>query len=159
MIKQKNTIIGFGDWSKKNSIIKRHPSTPTIKLKTEMRKYATVIEIDEFRTSKLCSCCNSICKNVKGVVINKKNGRKKYQRLHQIVRCIKNECARCWNRDVNASINIMNLLKCKILGKRKPKEFMRCNTLEKGDNHLRCENHHYKVILSKIIDSFHELSI
>ena len=38
----------------------------------------------------------------------------------------------------------MNLLKCKILGKRKPKEFMRCNTLEKGDNHLRCENHHYK---------------
>ena len=42
------------------------------------------------------------------------------------------------------NILIVNLLKCKILGKRKPQEFMRCNTLEKGDNHLRCENHHYK---------------
>ena len=46
-------IIGFGDWSIKNSPIKGHRRGPVKKLQEELRKWTTVIEIDEYCTSKL----------------------------------------------------------------------------------------------------------
>ena len=73
----------------------RPPVTSTAWVKHLMRS-TTVVLVNEFRTSKLCSAC--------------------HKEMHQhrlcfgVKRCINSDCSRgFWNRDVNAAINILNL--------------------------------------------------
>ena len=53
------TVVGFGDWSNKDSggIIKGSPSGPVKRLERELRKHCRVVSMDEFRTSKLHFDC------------------------------------------------------------------------------------------------------
>ncbi|KAG7399259.1 hypothetical protein PHYBOEH_009298 [Phytophthora boehmeriae] len=46
--------IAYGDWSKRDGF-KRHPSGPVKGFAKALKKRATVLPIDEFRTSKFCS--------------------------------------------------------------------------------------------------------
>ena len=111
--KDKKTLVGYGDWSKNQGIIKKHPSTPNKKLREALARYKNckVISVNEYRTSKECSKC-------KEAVYNIKNCNKK--RCHQVVRCSNNECSMCWQRDKNASRNILRKLYSENLGRNPP---------------------------------------
>eukprot|EP00960_Hanusia_phi_P024963 734236-Hanusia_phi.AAC.1 len=57
----KKTCIGVGDWSNQDGFIKRHPTAPVKKIKRELHRYAKVLSIDEYNTSKSCSKCGNRC--------------------------------------------------------------------------------------------------
>lgn len=114
------TIIGLGDWSQQQGIIKRHPTTPIKRFKDELRRseHCYVIDINEYRTSKECSICHSDVKNLKQYKEYEDNEKNiigvKLSNCHQVVRCTNNECSMCWQRDKNASRNIYKKLQDKI---------------------------------------------
>ena len=70
-------------------------------------KDCKVVSVNEYRTSKECSMCHSVVKNV--------------SKIHQIVRCTNNECSMCWQRDINASRNIIQKLYSENLGLNPPR--------------------------------------
>jgi len=109
----KKTLVGYGDWSKNQGIIKKHPSAPNKKLRDALCRYKNckVVSVNEYRTSKECSICKSKVYNIKDS--NKK-------RCHQVVRCSNNECSMCWQRDKNASRNILYKLFVENLGLNPP---------------------------------------
>ena len=49
--------IGIGNWSQVDGVVKDHPQAPSKRIKKSLSKYATVIEVDEYRTSQVCSKC------------------------------------------------------------------------------------------------------
>lgn len=53
----KKTVVGFGDFSQQHGLVKKHPMTPILKLKNQLRRYCDVVEIDEWGTSKTCHRC------------------------------------------------------------------------------------------------------
>jgi len=55
--KDKNTLIGFGDYSQQHGLVKNHPTTPILKLKKELKRFCDVVDIDEWGTSKTCHKC------------------------------------------------------------------------------------------------------
>ncbi|EEY65572.1 uncharacterized protein PITG_03070 [Phytophthora infestans T30-4] len=96
-VRSAHVCIAFGDWSCQDGL--RGSLRATVKaLKRELERWATVLPVDGFRTSKMGSCC--------------------HERLHPArnVLCCKN--SRCkahfWNWDVN--IYWMKLLKYMRLG-------------------------------------------
>ena len=54
------TCVGFGDWSQQDSFVKGLPSAPVKKFRKALERYATVIMIDEYHTSKGCSACRKV---------------------------------------------------------------------------------------------------
>ena len=56
----RRTLIGFGDWSNKDSagVIKKSPAGPVKQLERELAKRCKVVSIDEFRSSKLHEKCH-----------------------------------------------------------------------------------------------------
>ncbi|KAG7395355.1 hypothetical protein PHYBOEH_003917 [Phytophthora boehmeriae] len=54
----------YGDWSKRDGI-KGHPSGPVKGFVKALKKRATVLPMDEFRTSKLCSSCHHCLKEAR----------------------------------------------------------------------------------------------
>ena len=116
--KNRKTLVGYGDWSKNQGIIKKHPSTPNKKLREALIRYkdCKVVSVNEYRTSKECSLCHSVVKNV--------------SKIHQVVRCTNNECSMCWQRDINASRNIIQKLYYENLGLNPP------NAISVGDRDL-----------------------
>lgn len=105
------TLVGFGDWSNNDKIIKKHPKGPVKILERELKRHCSVISIDEYRTSKKCNDCKCDLENmyfkrfdIFGDCIHK-------QKIHTVLRCTNVACARtCMNRDVNASQNILEIL-------------------------------------------------
>jgi transposase len=87
---------------------------------------AKVVKIDEHRTSKCCSSCRS------GEVHNVTYDGK---RCHQVVRCGNSElCGVVWQRDLNASRNIRELLMCKVRGDERPDKLKRIKSpLKRGE--------------------------
>ncbi len=114
--KDKNTIIGLGDWSQQQGIIKSHPTAPVKRFKDELRKIKNcyVIDINEYRTSKECSLCHNDVKNLNHYIMKEDKEKNtievKLSKCHQVVRCTNNECSMCWQRDKNASRNIYKKL-------------------------------------------------
>jgi hypothetical protein len=59
-------IVGFGDWSNpRDCIIRGHRRGPVKEIKKELQRWCKVVDVDEFRTSKLCSCCHHTTSKVK----------------------------------------------------------------------------------------------
>jgi hypothetical protein len=117
------TLFGLGDWSQQDGgIIKRHPTAPVKRFRKAMGVHAYVQMLDEYGTSKGCSCCGSVCKKQK-LKRRKENGFE-FVACHQVVRCSSNECAMCWQRDENSSNNHLKLLLCLVRGEDRP-EYMR----------------------------------
>ncbi|KAG7393300.1 hypothetical protein PHYBOEH_006142 [Phytophthora boehmeriae] len=99
-----------------------------------VKKRATVVSMDEFRTSKLCSQCHQTLsvvrysvdtmlpkrKKCKGEVLvrNRAEIQIDEKKCYGVLRCGHADCdARYWDRDVNAAINMAELLKSEILGR------------------------------------------
>lgn len=116
---KKKVLIGFGDWSQQDGL-KGLKKAPVKKLRRELRKYATVVKIDEYLTSQTCSACGSKAKKIKEWKVDKRDGVMKKSECHQVVRCTNELCTECWQRDVNASRNIYDLLMCLIKGEPRP---------------------------------------
>jgi transposase len=107
----KHTVVGFGDWSNTDSPILNKPKGPVKRFKECLKRYATVIDIDEFRTSKTCSCCH------KELVRTK---------VYTVLRCDNTLCKRnLVNRDRNAANNILCLLQHHLKEEPRPECFRR----------------------------------
>ncbi|TMW56830.1 hypothetical protein Poli38472_006840 [Pythium oligandrum] len=125
----RQTCIAYGNWSRRDGI-KGHASSPVKGLKQALAKRAKVVILDEFKTSKLCSTCHCELSPVSYLVEpdldkrRKRRGRvisrshsseRKETKCHAVLQCEEKKCeSSYWNRDVNAAINIVNLLKYEI---------------------------------------------
>jgi transposase len=113
----RETLIGFGDWSQRDGFVKGKKKAPIKKLRRAIRdRGATVVLIDEFRTSKCCSACKT------SFVMNMKyrNGEGRLVKSHEAVRCKNNECRYSWHRDANAARNIREVLLALVRGEPRP---------------------------------------
>ena len=111
-------VVGFGDWSNPHdSIIRGHKRGPVLKLKTHLRKWCKVIDVNEFRTSKLCCKCHNETEKVSynGVKVN------------SVLRCLNNECRMVIDRDINGCKNILKMLMVSLNQIEKPEAFKRTN--------------------------------
>ena len=125
----KKTLVGFGDFSQQHGLVKRHPTAPIQKFKSELRKHCDVVDIDEWGTSKTCHQCHQPIELYKNRVIrNKRDGSKTQARMcviNSVIRCSSNECSLCcMDRDINASKNILLLLQYQQVGKKRPDCFI-----------------------------------
>jgi len=78
-------------------------------LRALKRKTPNILIVDEFKTTKLCSKCNNECNTVS-------KDRNRFQVCHN--------CKRVWNRDINASRNILFKALHIILKGTVPKSFL-----------------------------------
>ena len=86
-------------------------------LRQKLRGRCMFVDVDEFRTSKLCCACHG---EMEGKML--KTGKQSYK----VRRCENSACHRTfWNRDVNASINILFKLLRFVQGEDEPAAFCR----------------------------------
>jgi hypothetical protein len=118
------TVVGLGDWSQQDGFLKGTPKAPIKRMKDELKKRATVLDIDEYRTSKTCSACcgQESMKNVRVYRDANEEGAtsRRLVKCHQIVRCLNIDCSKCWQRDRNAARNIYGLLWGLLSGEERP---------------------------------------
>ena len=129
IVSKKKTLVGFGDFSQKHGLVKKHPTAPIKKFKNELRKYCDVVDVDEYNTSKTCNCCHKPIELYKNKVIRKmKDGtytKARMSNINSVIRCKFNECKLCcMDRDINASKNILYLLTLQKAGKKRPECFL-----------------------------------
>jgi hypothetical protein len=111
-------LVGFGDWSNpRDSIIKGHRRGPVLKLKRHLRKWCKVLDVNEFRTSKLCCKCYTETQRVSY------NGNK----VNSVLRCLNNECRIVIDRDINGCKNILKMLMVSLNQMELPAQFNRTN--------------------------------
>ena len=118
--KCKKIVLTYGNWSKGANNLKGKMSTPGIGIKRLLHSKFEILEIDEFRTSKLY---NKTFKELTNIKVRKGKHTKK---LHQVL-TLKDESEKCIrvNRDKNACINILYLAKYYLEYQTRPIEFQR----------------------------------
>ena len=126
-------VIGFGDWSGgSQSPVSRKHCGPIEDIKKELRKRENVMlrMIWEYKTSKLDSTTLQPLRNMKAfkTVRTKEGVKKVYSKIHKVLHCQNNEGhihgqQTTWNRDINASLNILRLLRHEVNGDPRPQEF------------------------------------
>ncbi|ETI45904.1 hypothetical protein F442_22786 [Phytophthora nicotianae P10297] len=119
-IRSAQVCIAFGDWSCQDGL-RGNPRAPVQALKKELERRATVLPVDKFRTSKLCSGCHKRLLSARLLTKVKDRETEKTSivlKKNRNVLCCKN--SRCkahfWNRDVNAARKILELLQCRLSG-------------------------------------------
>ena len=144
--KDKVVIVGFGDWKLSNkSPISRKTCGPIEDIKKRLRSRTNVwiLDIDEYCTSQKCSCCHQVLSNSKAYSTTyTKDGQKTttFRKIHKMLHCKYHHtdkkvtkdlrCGITWNRDVNASKNILLLTIFEIFGEMRPKAFRRSRKLK-----------------------------
>jgi transposase len=120
-------VVGFGDWSNKDSggVIKGSPSGPVKRLERQLGKHCRVVSVDEFRTSKLHFDCRTRLHNQYSQK-QCKDGAVKTVKVHSVLHCRNSGCnGMTVNRDVNAARNILALLTVQLEGGVRPAEYSR----------------------------------
>jgi transposase len=84
-------------------------------VKNKLQKWCEVVDVDEFRTSKLCCHCH--CEMAKVKVHGKE--------INSVLRCSNNECGITIDHDINGARNIYMLLEKMIQKERRPEAFCR----------------------------------
>ena len=123
----RRTLIGFGDWSNidQAGIIKKSPAGPVKRLERQLKHYATVISVDEYRTSKLHNDCHQQLEHQHSLK-RCRDGETRTAKAHSALFCRNKSCHGVTvNRDVNASRNILMLLLRSLGGQPRPPEFQR----------------------------------
>ena len=105
-----------------------------------------LLSVNEFRTSKTCNGC--LCEltnmSVKEAIVHAEDGTLgvRRKRIHKVLHCKnsdggnRNRCGNSWDRDVNASKNLLMLTMCHVLGYERPPAFTRT-----WRQHVRHENY------------------
>lgn len=128
------TVVLFGDWKgASNSPVSRKTCGPLQDVRRCLKQRPNVIvrEVDEFRTSKRCSCCHNTLTNMRYTT---SEGQAK--RVHKVLHCKTSDkrlagprptkpCNTTWNRDANAARNILMLGLLEIAGFERPAAFQR----------------------------------
>lgn len=104
-------VIAYGNWSRTSQMKGYIPTKGKGMRRLIARRFLT-ITTDEYCTSKICYNCHNETENIKSI--------------HRLLSCKSKECRVKWNRDVNASLNIMNIMKCHFY-ERRPEAFTRTN--------------------------------
>ncbi|RLN37581.1 hypothetical protein BBJ28_00017802 [Nothophytophthora sp. Chile5] len=130
------------EWPARQSLRVDTPCAASTVDERVLRKCATVVSMDKFRTSKLCSKCHQTLSSVrysvdtrlpkrkkrKGVVLVRNRAEVEFEqkKCHAVLRCDHKQCeSRYWDRDVNAAINMLELLKSEVLGLGRMNSFRR----------------------------------
>lgn len=134
------TVVGFGDWSGgARSPISRRTSGPLNDIKRELQRMPNVhfMSIDEHLTSVTCHGCKKRLVNMRAMTTKYKKTdgvRDKvtsHSRVHKVLHCSNSvnrstgRCGTTWNRDVNASKNILHLTIEELNGRARPAHFCR----------------------------------
>jgi hypothetical protein len=95
--------------------IKGHPSAPVKGFARALQKRVTVVPMDEYKTSKLCSLCHHSLEKARLLPTND-DGEFELRKNRNVLRCATSACrANFWNRDVNAARNILELLATRLM--------------------------------------------
>ena len=126
--KPNKTILVVGDYDKSNNNMKGKEPTICKKFRRIFRNagYKTFL-VNEFRTSKLCNCCNEEIEKFLEKPSQKPKRKGETDLCHGILRCqsIKHKSEIFHNRDKNAVQNMLNIVKSVLnIGKR-PEIFCR----------------------------------
>jgi len=119
--KREDILLCYGNWSNTKQMKYLMP-TKGIGMRRAIEKKLDVILVDEFRTSKLCSCCYKELENYKlnkyELSEYKKHNGKEINKIHRLLICrscrsngLQNKNITFMNRDMNACINILNISK------------------------------------------------
>ena len=120
-----NTIIGYGDAGRAVGIKAR--CGPFRRLRRELGKYATVLDIPEQYTSKTCSHCHcQAMHNMHNLAKRRKTGEVRQIKVHGVLHCSTSACkGKTWDRDINAALNILELTMTELRGWPRPGCFAR----------------------------------
>ena len=95
VVDNKKTLIG--DWSQHDGFVKGHRKAPLNRTKRVLRKYATILDVDEYNTSQKCSCCYIGVKMERAKLAKTKDG--------ETISCFKVLSWNIlWNRDASRNI-------------------------------------------------------
>ena len=154
-----DTIIAFGDASIGNHF-GHLESTPNKRIKALIKKNFKVVDVDEHRTSLLCSNCVHVLRMPKMLQrLSKKekreNERKKATEKKKeekvpvwgVRRCDNKGCRKFWNRDTNAARNILNVFLCSVWGETLPAPYLRSH--DKFGKKLREEKGTVATVVAK----------
>ncbi|EGZ30157.1 hypothetical protein PHYSODRAFT_469891 [Phytophthora sojae] len=102
-----HVCVAFGDWSCQDGL-RGNPRAPVKAFRKALERRATVLPMDEFRTSKLCSCCHQSLRRARlQTKVKDKENKIVLKGNRNVLYCKNSRCrAHFWNRDVNAAINI-----------------------------------------------------
>lgn len=113
-----NVVVGFGDYSNNTTHKKFNEPVKGKGFRKLLRQYGyNVYLVNEFRTSCRCSHCEGECKTFRKCV-NPRPWKDNIIMRHGLLEC--KTCNRLWNRDMNASLNILKICKEAIAGKERP---------------------------------------
>jgi len=126
-----NVVVGFGDWNEKGHR-KGHEQLKGIGFHKMIRNAGyEVFLVNEHRTSKTCSNCkDGSCECEYARKCNNPRPWKREEVIdrHGLVIC--QRCKTLWNRDVNASLNIHDIMKETIAGRGRPSYFLKSKVAE-----------------------------
>jgi hypothetical protein len=140
------THVGFGNGMNHSgqSVVSRRCAGPIrdIKRRLMQRPNVSLGEVDEFRTSITCSGCHGLLTNMRAMTTKKRwrtgedgvlraTRETRMNRVHKVLHCSTSDeqgnpcCGLTWNRDVNASRNILLLTECMADGLPRPSAMCR----------------------------------
>ena len=115
-------VIGYGDFSEKKQMRFKPPSKGNgIRKLFSRHGYTNVFEVDEFRTSILCSKCN--LKMTKPTMTKTINGIETAVGIYKLFNCT--NCNIFWNRDINACLNIHDIVVSELYHSTRPPNLQR----------------------------------
>lgn len=141
--KYKKVLIAFGNWSGTRNYKLKGRKPPVMKLRKYLRsRFDMFCLLDEFRTSACCSMCqDNDCRMNNCVVpfvdpgmcdLSSYNSTKRIDtgevflgRTHHLLYC--ERCGMKWGRDLNAAVNLMNVLANLVAGIERPLYLRRGN--------------------------------
>ena len=121
-----NTVIGYGHWAENcySHNMKRNAPTKGIRIRKLLeRRVYKVLLVNEFRTS--CMCSNGCgvesqrkMAKIKDGSVNVVIGEHRYCELYSLFKCT--ICNNMWNRNVNSSLNIYDIVFTSLHGEPRP---------------------------------------
>jgi phage tail tube protein FII len=132
-----STIVIIGDYDKGSNHMKGKEPCITKKIRKILRKRYRVYLINEYHTSKICNKCHCEVENFLKRKSHKPKDHGKEILVWGLVRCTNEKCSQAiiqnkkvtvrsiYNRDTNAVLNMLNIVKSLILTGKRPKIYTR----------------------------------